>query len=139
MIGKSLRERHALPVLPEARAVATVREVMATHAKDLVLVRAQDPRMVACVVAAADPAAMRTCETLGLAVKSGLTAVFGVLGGDVARLMPALAKAQLDWLAEPAAARETKVVLLGEGGGLALLSLSVEGGKVQIVVPALLP
>ncbi len=128
--------------------MATVREAMATHAKDLVLVRAQDARMVACVVAATDPAALRACEALGLAVKPGHTAVFGVLGADVARLMPALARAQLDWLAEPAAARETKVVLLGDGGGLALLSITVEapasgatesGGKVHIVVPALLP
>ncbi len=139
MIGKSLRQRHALPVLPEARAVATVREVMATHAKDLVLVRAQDARMVACVVVPNDPGALRACETLGLAVKPGYTAVFGVLGGDVARLMPALAKAQLDWLAEPAAVRETKVLVLGEGGALALVSLTVESGQVRVDVPALLP
>lgn len=130
MIGKSLRERYALGPLAEDTAVATLKEQLATHAKLLVEVRAQDPRMIACLVVRADRAALRLCRALGFDMKPGGTGVFGLLGDDAARLFGELPPHQRTWLATACGPRETKVLLVA--GGTALLSLETEGGKVAI-------
>jgi hypothetical protein len=130
MIGKSLRERYELGLLPEDRAVATMKAMLASHAKPLVEVRAQDPRMIACLVVRADKPALRLCRELGFEMKPGGTGVFGLLGTDAARLFAGLPEHQRAWLEAPCAPRETKVLLVA--GGTALLSLETSEGKVVI-------
>ncbi len=132
MIGKSLNERYGklLPLAPED-AVARLEEVLAARAKDVVEVRAQDERAIACVVLRADAGAVRLVRDLGLDVKPGGTAVFGLLGPDAAKAFETtLPQHQREWLARPCGARETKVLLLA--GGIALLSIVAEGGKVSV-------
>jgi hypothetical protein len=130
MIGKSLRERHTLGPLPSERAVALLTDALRTHAALLVEVRAQDPRMIACLVVRADAPSIRLCRDLGFAVKRGGSGVFGLLGDDAAQLLAQLTESEREWLATPCGPRETKVFLVA--GGTALLSLETEGGKVVI-------
>lgn len=131
MIGKSLQERHGLGALEADRAVAILTDVLARHAKPIVDVRANGPRMIACVVADADEANVRLCRRLGFELRSGGVGVFGVVGEDAVRLFPNLSATQSAWLTEPCAARETKVLLLA-GGSTALLSLDANEGKLTI-------
>lgn len=130
MIGKSLRERHTLGVLSEERAVAVLKEMLASQATRLVQVRAQDPRMIACLVVRADPPSIRLCRTLGFDVKRGGSGVFGLLGDDAARLFTDLPAHQRSWLEAPCGPRETKVLLVASG--TALLSVETNEGKVSI-------
>lgn len=130
MIGKSLRERHTLGALSEERAVTVLKEMLASQAAHLVEVRAQDARMIACLVVRADPPSLRLCRTLGFDVKRGGTCVFGLLGDDAARLFTELPAHQRSWLEAPCGPRETKVLLVA--GGTALLSLETHDGKVAI-------
>ena len=130
MIGKSLRARFELTEIARDRAETFVTQALGPHAKALVLVRAQGPSMVACLVLRADRVVARTCRDLGLDIKEGHDGVFGLLGADVARLIPGLDKEQADWLVAPAGDRETKVLLLA--GGLALVSVVAEGGTVRV-------
>lgn len=130
MIGKTLRERYELGALPADRAIAILKEALDAHAKPLVEVRAKGPRMVACLIVRADDATLRTCRQLGLRIKPGGTAVFGLLGHDVVRLFPTLSETQLRWLEQPCGARETKVLLLA--GGTAVLSLETHDGPLSI-------
>lgn len=130
MIGKSLRERHALGALEGERAVALLTEMLATQAAHLIQVRAQDPAMIACLVVRADEGSIRLCRTLGFEVKPGGTGVFGLLGSDATRLFGAFAPDQRAWLATPCGPRETKVLLVAEG--TALLSLETNDGKVVV-------
>lgn len=132
MIGKSLRARYELVDLSAPRATALLNEAMRTLAKDVVLVRARGEHMVACVVVSADRVTLRACLALGLEIKEGRSGVFGLSGEDFATLFPELSPARLEWLAAPAGPRETKVFLLA--GGLALLSLKIEEGKVSVSV-----
>src|SRR4029078_13022579 len=121
MIGKSLRERHALGALAPDRAVAALNEVLPSEAEHLVQVRVQDARMIACLVVRADAPTVRLCRTLGFSVKLGGTGVFGLLGADAARLFAHLPAHQRTWLETLCGSRETKVLLLA--GGTACLSL----------------
>lgn len=130
MIGKPLRDRFSLGPLDDARAVDVLRELLASHGRPLVEVRSKDARMIACVVVRADKLAVKQCRALGLDVKPGATAVFGLLGADAARLFERLDDAQRSWLETPCGPRETKVLLVA--GGLALLSIRTEGGKVEV-------
>jgi hypothetical protein len=130
MIGKSLRERYALGPLAEDVAIATMKELLATHAKLVVDVRAQDPRMIACLVVRADKPTLRLCRSLGFEMKLGGTGVFGLLGEDAARLFAELPAQGRAWLETPCGPRETKVLLVA--GGTALLSLETSEGKVTI-------
>jgi len=130
MIGKSLSERHTLGPLSPERAVAVLTEALASQAALLVEVRAQDARMIACLVVRADPASMRLCRALGFRVKRGGTGVFGLLGDDAAQLLADLPDSDREWLATPCGPRETKVFLVA--GGTALLSLETNDGKVVI-------
>jgi hypothetical protein len=130
MIGKSLSERYRLGALSAERAAATLKEMLASHARPLVEVRAQDARMIACLVVRADKPAIRLCRSIGLDVRPGATAVFGLLGADLSRAIPDLSDAQGAWLEEPCGPRETKVLLVA--GGLALLSLVTNDGKLSI-------
>ena len=132
MIGKSLRQRHAPGVLPAARAVALLTEVLPAQAEHLIAVRAHDPRMIACLVVRADEPSVRLCHALGFAVAAGGTGVFGLLGAEVARVVTPLSPTQRQWLASPCAARQTKVLLIA--GGTALLSLETNDGKVAATV-----
>jgi len=130
MIGKSLSERHTLSALPPERAVAVLTSMLASQARHLVEVRAQDAGMVACLVVRADKLSVRVCRDLGFRLKLGATAVFGLQGTDAATLFPALPEAQRTWLETPCGPRETKVLLIA--GGTALLSLETADGKVAI-------
>ncbi len=130
MIGKSLSERHTLGPLPPERARALLTEALGTHAALLVAVRAQDARMVACLVVRADAPGVRLCRELGFEVKRGGSGVFGLLGDDAAKLLTPLTDAEREWLTTPCGPRETKVFLVA--GGIALLSLETEGGKVVV-------
>jgi hypothetical protein len=133
MIGKSLNARFGnLASLPEEVASARLSELLATpeRAEDIIRIRARNDGAVAVVVLAADEGAVRACRALGLAMKPGGTAIFGLLGADAARLFPALTDLQRAWLRATCGPRETKVMLLA--GGLALLSLFAEGGKVRV-------
>jgi hypothetical protein len=130
MIGKSLRQRYALGALAPDLAVALVTEALPSQAPHLVKVRAQDPRMIACLVVRADDASVRFCRGLGFDVKRGGTFVFGLLGADAARLFRDLPAHQRAWLEGACGPRETKVFLIA--GGTALLSLEVEGGNVRV-------
>jgi hypothetical protein len=130
VIGKSLRERHTLGVLSEERAVAVLTSMMASQAAHLVEVRAQDARMIACLVVRADEASIRLCRALGFRVKRGGTGVFGLHGADLAPLLPDLPEHHRAWLSTPCGPRETKVLLVA--GGTALLSLETSEGKVAI-------
>ena len=86
--------------------------------------------MIACLVVQADKVALRFCRELGFDMRPGGTGVFGLLGADAARLFPRLPESQRTWLEAPCAARETKVLLVA--GGIALLSLAIQDGKVAI-------
>lgn len=131
MLGRSLNARFGnLVTLAPEDAVAKLEAVLASRAEDVVRVRAKDARAVACVIADADEGVVRVCRGLGLDVKRGGTAVFGLMGTDAAKSFPMLAPHQKTWLEEPCGARETKVLLLA--GGIALLSLVADGGKVTV-------
>lgn len=130
MIGKSLRERYAQRALSEDEAVVLVHEMLASHAKPIVEVRAQDARMIACLVVRANEATVRACRTLGFDMKLGGTGVFGLLGADAARLFAELSAAQRTWIEKPCGPRETKVLLLA--GGVATLSIEASDGKVVV-------
>jgi hypothetical protein len=131
MIGKSLRERPELAALPPERALATLTDVLASHARELVEVRAADARMIACVVARADKAGVRLCKALGFRLRPGGTGVFGLLGADATRLLANPTPEQRAWLETPCGPRQTKVLLVSEGG-LALLSIEANAGKVEL-------
>jgi hypothetical protein len=138
VIGKSPRERHGQAPLPDERAVALLNEHLRSHATPLVQVRAQDARMIACLVVGADEPALRLCRTLGFDMKPGGTGVFGLLGADAARVFAHLPAHQRAWLETPCAPRETKVLLVA--GGTALLSVEANEGKVVVTaVPRLGP
>ena len=130
MIGKSLRARFELTPIPDARACALVVQALDSHAQDIVLVRSQGPAMVACVVLRADRVVARTCRGLGLEIKEGHDGVFGLLGTDLVRLIAGLTQPQIEWLVAPAGERETKVLLLA--GGLGLVSVHTEAGRVRV-------
>lgn len=91
--------------------------------------------MVACVIVRADEASVRMCRTLGFAMKPEGTGVFGLPGHDAARAFPGLSEGQRTWLARPCAERQTKVLLLAEGG-VGLLSMLVENGEVSVTAPS---
>jgi hypothetical protein len=130
MIGKSLSERNTLGPLPPERAVALLTDALRSQAALVVEVRAQDPRMIACLVLRADAPSMRLCKALGFEVKRGGTGVFGLAGDDAAQLLTGLSDSDRDWLTTPCGPRETKVFLVA--GGTALLSLETSEGKVAI-------
>jgi hypothetical protein len=72
---------------------------------------------------------------MGLDLKPGATAVFGLLGPDVVRYFADLSPHQQRWLEEPCGARKTKVLLVS--GGIGLLSVETNEGKVAITaIPA---
>lgn len=131
MIGKSLSERYTLRSLAPDDAITTLKEQLGGQGKHLVEVRARDARMVACLVAGADEAAVRFCRSLGFRLSRGGTGVFGLLGTDAARVFGDLPEHHRTWLETPSGARETKVVLVA-GGGRALLSIDTSDGKVAI-------
>ena len=130
MIGKPLSERYELGRLDPAKAGAILEEILPTQAKPLVEVRAQDAKMVACLVVRADKLALQLCRDLGFDMRPDGTAVFGLLGADAAKLFVRLPDHQRKWLATPCGPRETKVLLVA--GGIALLSLETHDGKVAI-------
>src|SRR5262245_55277477 len=99
MIGKSLRERWELGRIDAETPVSRLKDMLATHAKPLVEVRARDARMIACLVVRADKPALRLCRELGFDMRPGGTAVFGLLGEDAARLFAQLSEHQRAWLA----------------------------------------
>lgn len=132
MIGKRLSERYGHgPALPDDRAIALLRERLGPDAAALVQVRAQGAQMIACLVVRADQAAVRLCRELGLEMRPGGTAVFGLAGPDAARTFHRLPAGQRSWLATPCAPRETKVLLVA-GGGIALLSVEARAGEVAV-------
>jgi hypothetical protein len=133
VIGKSLRERHGRGSLSEESARALLEEALVSHAKQVVELRAEDERMIACLVVHADEAAVRLCKELGFRMTPGGTGVFGLVGADAARRFAHLAKPQRDWLEVPCGARETKVLLISRGG-TALLSLTTNEGAVTVTV-----
>lgn len=133
MIGKKLAARFTLSLLPAERAVDLVRGLLAEHGEPLVEVRAQGEHMVACLVVQADKLVVKQCRALGLDVKPGATAVFGLEGSDAARLFPQLAEPQRAWLTAPCGPRETKALLLA--GGFALLSIEAQGGRTTVSAP----
>lgn len=135
MIGRSLNQRHTLSALSPERAGAVIEEMLATHARPIVELRAQDEQMIACVVVRADQPTVRLCRALGFDVKRSGTAVFGLLGPDAAQLFEKhapLKAAQVEWLGTPCGPRETKVLLLA--GGIALVSLETNEGEVTVRV-----
>ena len=134
MIGKSLRERHSVGVLAPEQAVATLTSMLASQAEHLVQVRAHDARMIACLVVHADEASVRLCRSLGFQIKRGGTGVFGLLGADLARLLPEVLPHQRTWLETPCSARQTKVLLVATQA--ALLSLETNAGTVTITAVA---
>src|SRR3954471_25049770 len=113
MIGKSLQERHGVRSLDGDRAAVLLQELLASHARPIVEVRARGEGMIACVVAHADEASVRMCRQLGFDLRLGGVGVFGILGEDAARLIPGLPGAA--WLASPCGPRETKGLLIAEG------------------------
>lgn len=131
-MAKTQPEIYALGPLTEARARAVLAETLPSQAPHLVAVRAEDPRMIACLVSRANVASVRVCRSLGFEVTRGATCVFGLLGHDAARLFAHLPPHQRAWLEAPCTARETKVLVIA--GGLALLSLVTQEGKVDITV-----
>ncbi|MBX3206593.1 MAG: hypothetical protein KF764_16085 [Labilithrix sp.] len=130
MIGKSLRERWELGQLDADKAVALLKQMLGSHAEPLVEVRRKDARMIACLVVGADKPTLRLCRELGFEMRPGGTGVFGVLGGDAARLFDTLPEPRRAWLEAPCGPRETKVLLVA--GGIALLSLETSDGAVTI-------
>jgi hypothetical protein len=118
-------------MLPAERSVALLHEVLAAQAELLVRVRAADAKMIACLFVRADDAAVRLCRKLGLELRPGGTGVLGLLGTDAARAFPELTGEPRGWLETPCGPRETKVLLV-EGGGMGLLSLHAEGGRVSV-------
>lgn len=138
MIGRSLTERYEGRVLLSSeQAIAAARQALSTQAENLVRVRRQDPRMIAFVVLQADDAAVELCRSLGLDMKPGGSAVFGLLGPDAAGALPRVSAHQRTWLETPCGARETKMALFA--GGFALCSVEIDGGNVTVSpVPAVL-
>ena len=80
MIGKSLSERHRLGALAADRAVAVLTEMLASQAKHLVEVRAQDATMIACLFVRADKLSVRVCRALGFRLKLGASACSMLVG-----------------------------------------------------------
>jgi hypothetical protein len=117
------------PALDHERATSRLKEILATHAKPIVEIRARGERMIVCVVADADEAAVQLCRRFGLDLRRGGIGIFGVSGEDVVRLFPSLRSEA--WLASPCGPRETKVLLI-TAGGLGLLSIETNEGKVTI-------
>lgn len=130
MIGKSLRERFSLVVLPPERAVSILTRALGSLAKLVVQVRAEDASMIACLVVDADKPAIAFCKSVGFDIRPGGSGVFGLPGDAAAKLFPASTSAQRAWLETPCSARETKVLLVS--GGIALLSLETNEGKVTV-------
>lgn len=131
MIGKSLRERYSLVVLPPDRAVAALTGALGSLAKLVVQVRAQDASMIACLVVDADKPSVSFCKSIGFEMKPGGSGVFGLPGEAAAKIFPAPTAAQRAWLETPCGPKETKVLLVASG--VALLSLETNDGKVTIV------
>jgi hypothetical protein len=129
-MAKSHGETYALGPLTDDRAKAVLLEMLPSQAPHLVQVRAQDARMIACLVARANVASVRVCRSLGFDLKRGATGVFGLLGEDAARLFSHLPSHHREWLAAPCGPRETKVLVIA--GGIGLLSLVTRDGKVEI-------
>jgi hypothetical protein len=131
-IGHSLNDRFVLGPIPEERAVAVLREALASQTAHLVAVRAQDARMIAVLFVRADKQTVRICKNLGLALELGATGALGLLGEDAARLFPDLPEQERAWLRVPCGPRETKVLLIA--GGRALLS--IEAGRDSVTICA---
>lgn len=132
MIGRSLKSRFGvLGTLDADRARAILEGELSAHAEAMVRVRAEDPKMIVCLVVGADEGAVRVCRSLGLEMRPGGSGVFGLLGEDAARAFPDLSEPHRAWLAAPCAARETKVLLIAESGA-ALLSLHAEAGALTV-------
>jgi hypothetical protein len=130
-IGKSLNERYGVRgLLTPDDATAVLNEVLPSQAAHIVRVRAQDTRMIVCLVVRADAISVRMCKGYGFDMTPGGTGVFGLLGPDAARAFPELPAHQRAWLEEPCAPRETKIVLIERG--LGVLSLHAEGGAVTV-------
>jgi hypothetical protein len=130
MIGKPLSQRHGFSHLVDDRAVAILKESLASYGEALVRVRVEDARMVACLIVRADRDAVRLCRALGLRMTLGATGVVGLLGADAARFFSELPAAHRAWLETPCGAQETKVFLVA--GGIALLSIETDAGKVVV-------
>jgi hypothetical protein len=130
MIGRPLSARYGLGPLAAEKAIAILRGRLAPDAAALVAVRAKDARMIACLIVQANEAAVRLCGQIGLEMTLGGTGVVGLLGSDAARLFPQLPEHQRAWLEIPCGERETKVMLVA--GGIALLSVEANGGKVAV-------
>lgn len=132
MIGRTLAQRYGQSLfIREDRAVFVVKQALARHAKPLVEVRAHDAAMVACLVLQADAHEIKRCADLGFAVDKGGSGVFGLMGKDVAEVFPEFPPHHKRWLALPCGPRETKVLLLTEGG-TALLSIETVQGDVTV-------
>lgn len=139
MIGRSLRERFGTNngLLSSEEAIAGVREALASQTENLVRVRKQDAKMIACVVLRADDESVAFCRSIGLDMKEGGSAVFGLMGPDAAKALPHVTTHQKAWLEKPCGPRETKIALFAQG--FALCSVETENGNVTISpVPAVL-
>lgn len=134
MIGKSLRERMSFGPLSTAETERLCKEVVASHARAIVEIRAKSPRMIVCAVVRAEGLTLRVCKSLGFDMKRGASAVFGVLGADVPAAFPELGLERHAWLAVPNDDRETKMLVLS--GGFALVALRIEGPTVSFVHPS---
>jgi len=130
VIGKGLKARFEVGRLEPAKAAASLGAELQAFARPLVEVRARGAEMIACLVLRADRATTKLCRGLGLDLRAGASAVFGLPGRDAARLFTLFDEEERAWLEAPSAARETKVLLLA--GGAALLSIHAEGGQVTV-------
>lgn len=139
MIGRSLGERFGASsgLLTSEEAVAAVREALSTQGENLVRVRKQDAGMIACVVLHADDTAVAFCRSIGLEMKPGGAAVFGLMGTDAAEALVRVTEHQRTWLSTPSGPRETKIAIFAKG--FALCSVVTENGQVTInPIPAIL-
>jgi hypothetical protein len=131
VIGKSLSARFGdLQRIDGASAIMATERALDERAREIVAVRAKG--LLACVVIDADLRVVKALARLGLDMRLGGSAVFGLAAADVARSFAFLDDAARGWVSAPPALRETKILLFTTG--YALLSVTSEGGQKTIAL-----
>ncbi|MFO0676202.1 MAG: hypothetical protein U0169_06690 [Polyangiaceae bacterium] len=130
MIGRSLNQRHSLAPLSGDVASKELTALLRTHARPIIEVRAKGASMIVVAVVRATTPVVKRMHSLGIEVREGATALFGLDGEDAAGLFPEFGADGAEWFRTPAEARETKILLFA--GGTALASIRTEAGEVSV-------
>jgi hypothetical protein len=131
VIGKPLSARFGeIDRIDGEVAIATLDPVLDARAREIVAVRAKG--LLACVVVEADARVVKALSRIGLEMRPGGSAVFGLAGSDVARAFAFLRERERAWVQAPPVERETKIILFA--AGYALVSVIADHGRKKIQV-----